>query len=210
MPFQPTVAQIRFTNIITCLNAVVTTLEVVSDGLKTPFLVPISNTIRSLLMDVPTVKRNKKDCTRMLEQIHELVYAIIHLHLKSETGGELPPHMLKNVRNFTQTLYKIHTFVEAQQEKSRLKQFLRQGEMSTLLKGCHTGLAQALEFFQVQGVDILRDVTKMRQDAQKTHQEVLDLIATLSDSGSSDGASSISSFFSTSQNRCVPELTIAD
>jgi hypothetical protein len=43
----------------------------------------------------------------------------------------------------------VHTFVEAQQNSSKLKIFFRQGEMSTLLKDCKTGLQQGLEIFQV-------------------------------------------------------------
>jgi hypothetical protein len=45
------------------------------------------------------------------------------------------------------TLHKVHTFVEAQQEKMGIKMFFRQGEMTTLLKNCTTGLEQALEVF---------------------------------------------------------------
>jgi hypothetical protein len=47
------------------------------------------------------------------------------------------------------TLHKIHTFVEAQQKGSTLKNFFQQGEMSTLLKDCKAGLQQGLEIFQV-------------------------------------------------------------
>jgi hypothetical protein len=47
------------------------------------------------------------------------------------------------------TLHKIHTFVEAQQDRSRIRQFFRQGEMSILLRDCNAGLRQALEAFQV-------------------------------------------------------------
>jgi hypothetical protein len=39
--------------------------------------------------------------------------------------------------------------VEAQQEKSRIKQLFRQGEISTLLKSCHSGLETALNVFEV-------------------------------------------------------------
>jgi hypothetical protein len=47
------------------------------------------------------------------------------------------------------TLHKIHTFVEAQQNSSKVKKFFRQGEMSTLLKDCKAGLQQGLDIFQV-------------------------------------------------------------
>jgi hypothetical protein len=49
MPSKSAITQIRLENIITCLNAAVTTVELVSKGLKTPFLEPIVNTVCSLL-----------------------------------------------------------------------------------------------------------------------------------------------------------------
>jgi hypothetical protein len=49
----------------------------------------------------------------------------------------------------SRTLHKIHTFVEAQQDGSKIKYLFRQGEMNTLLKACHTGLDTALEVFKV-------------------------------------------------------------
>ncbi|KAJ6579145.1 hypothetical protein DFH09DRAFT_1077440 [Mycena vulgaris] len=149
MPIQPTAAQIRLDNILTALSAAVATFEVVAASLKAPFLEPISNIMRSLLAIVQAVKKNNDDFTRMLEQIHELLYEIIRLHMAPDTGGELSPEMLNHLGKFTETLHKIHTFVEAQQEKSRIKKFFRQGEMSTLLKGCKTGLEEALETLKV-------------------------------------------------------------
>ncbi|KAJ6526167.1 hypothetical protein DFH09DRAFT_1286013 [Mycena vulgaris] len=149
MPVQPSAAQIRFNNILTALGVAVATFEVVADSFKAPFLQPIFNTMQSLLAAVQTVKKNKNDVTQMLEQIYELLYAIMHLHISSDTRGELAPDLLKHLGNFAQTLHKIYTFVEAQQEKSRIMQFFRQGEMGILLKACHHGLEQALEVFGV-------------------------------------------------------------
>jgi hypothetical protein len=88
--------------------------------------------------------------------------------------------------------------VEAQQERSRFKQFFRQAELSTLLKGCRVGLEEALAMFkvcfqrfpfndslsvplQVQSVNILSDVVQMQRLAERTHNEVLELIQALSD-----------------------------
>ncbi|KAJ6586328.1 hypothetical protein DFH09DRAFT_1432145 [Mycena vulgaris] len=180
MPLQSTLTQIRFENILTALNAAMATFKVVADSLETPFLKPISNTMQSLLNAVQTVKKRKDE--------------------SSDTGGELSLNMLKNLGQFTETLHKIHTFVEAQQEKSRIMHFFRQGEMSVLLKGCHLGLEQALEVFKVQDANLSRDVSNMQEYASKTHQEVLDLISSLLDGRSSDSASSISRVFSTSKN----------
>ncbi|KAJ7476567.1 hypothetical protein FB451DRAFT_245548, partial [Mycena latifolia] len=200
MPLQPTTAQIRFDNIVICLTTAVTTLEVVSASLKTPFLGAISNTVRSLLSVVQTVKRNKDDCTQLLEQIYALLYGIIRLHTNLESGTELSPNMLENLGKFTDTLHKIHTFVEAQQDKNKIKQLFRHGELSTLLKSCKVGLEQALAVFKLQGVGVLTDMSEMQQYAQKRHQEIVELISALSDEGSPDDGSSISGVFSSNHN----------
>lgn len=62
------------------------------------------------------------------------------------------------------TLLKIHTFIEAQQEQSKIRQFFRQGEMSTLLKTCNTGLEGALEVFKVVNTVGLLPVAKKNAD----------------------------------------------
>ncbi|KAJ7018862.1 hypothetical protein C8F04DRAFT_359101 [Mycena alexandri] len=104
MPTPVTATQSRLINIATCVSTAVDTLELVFDTLKTPFLNAISSTSRSILKSVETVKQNKADCIQLLEQTHQLLYAIIALHLKSDTGGELPPIVLDHVGSFTETL----------------------------------------------------------------------------------------------------------
>ncbi|KAJ7482714.1 hypothetical protein FB451DRAFT_1442342 [Mycena latifolia] len=114
------------------------------------------------------------------------------------------------------TLHKIHTLIEAEGEKSIIKQFFRQVEMRILLKACHMGLEQALQVFkassqqllalsfstrafQIQGVTVLSNVADMQQHAQRKHQEVLELISALSEEGS-DSGSLISRVSSSSHN----------
>jgi hypothetical protein len=49
MPSPSVITQIRLDNIIICLNAAVSTVEVISQWLDTPFLGPIVTTMWSLL-----------------------------------------------------------------------------------------------------------------------------------------------------------------
>jgi hypothetical protein len=101
-----------------------------------------------------------------LEQTHKLLNAIINLHIMSDTGGDLPPSVLNHLGKFTEfsscttlydcylpllfrTLHKIHTFVEAQQNGSKIKNFFHQGETNILLKDCNAGLQLGVVFFQV-------------------------------------------------------------
>ncbi|KAJ6488717.1 hypothetical protein DFH09DRAFT_1105573 [Mycena vulgaris] len=103
MPLQSSLAQTQFTNISAALSGALATLAVISTSFKTPFLEPISNTMRSLLTVVQTVKKNRDECAMMLEHLHELLYAIIRLYVTSDaTGGELSPTMLSNLGRFTE------------------------------------------------------------------------------------------------------------
>jgi hypothetical protein len=112
------------------------------------------------------VKKNKHECIQLMEPIHQVLYAIIDLHIKSETPGSLPPTTLHHIGEFTEqasmhldlihvtdgisrTIHKIHVFVEEQQDGSWIKKLLRQSEISTLLKDCHAGVQQAVEVFKV-------------------------------------------------------------
>ncbi|KAJ7849046.1 hypothetical protein B0H13DRAFT_1906402 [Mycena leptocephala] len=194
---QPTVTQIRLNNITTCLTITANTLEILVGSLKSPFLEAISMTTQSLLKNMElqqTVKQNKNECTQLLEQTYELLNAILMVHITSDMGGELPPSVLKHIGKFMETLHKIHTFVEAQQKGSTLKNFFRQGEMSTLLKDCKAGLRQGYEIFQITMVNHIKDIAEMQEDADKRHKEVLDMIEAMSDATSSDGASSVQEF----------------
>ncbi|KAJ7131512.1 hypothetical protein C8R43DRAFT_1110723 [Mycena crocata] len=100
--------------------------------------------------------------------------------------------MLGNLlRHFSRSMH----FVEAQQEKSRIRQFFRQGEMNRLLSECKTGLQQALDVFKVEGVGLLNNVAEMQRYTQQKHNEVLELLEALSEATTSDKASSINQIF---------------
>jgi hypothetical protein len=174
MPPQPTSTHTRLKGITTCLNITADTLETLASDLNMPLLAPICTTIQSLLKClevtriiklanhceshtiIQTVKQNKNDCADLMEKTHNLLNAIIIVHITSDTGGELAPIVLKHIGKFTEyltwlleslvrltlfrTLRKIHTFVEAQQKGSKIKKFFRQGEIHTLLNDCNAGL----------------------------------------------------------------------
>ncbi|KAJ7731750.1 P-loop containing nucleoside triphosphate hydrolase protein [Mycena metata] len=193
MPHQPTITQLRLNNISKCVAITANTFDVLMDTLKISGLEAISNTVQSLLKLVQTVKQDKNKCAELMECTHALLNAIITVYMKSDTGGELPPKTLNQIATFTETLHKIHTFVEAQQSGSKIKKFFQQGELAALLKDCKAGLERAFDFFNIKTVDIMTDVREMQDQAQLRHQEILDMIETLS---SSDSASSISNVYS--------------
>ncbi|KAJ7746060.1 hypothetical protein B0H16DRAFT_1855454 [Mycena metata] len=186
MSHQPTIPKIRLNHISTCLTITGSSLQLLVDTFKTSGLEAILNTIESLVKLAETIKQNKNSCNELMEQAHRVLIAITGLYVKSDTGGEMAPSVLNHLANFTQTLHKIHTFVEAQQGRSK-------GEMGALLRGCKAELQQAFDFFQI--TNIITGVKEMQEHVQARHQEVLNIIETLS---ISDSASSISQVYSNS------------
>ncbi|KAJ6533275.1 hypothetical protein DFH09DRAFT_1284454 [Mycena vulgaris] len=200
MPPQPIATEIRVNNILKCFTIAVDTLKVLANSFKTPFLEPISNTAKSLLTAMQTVKQNKSDCAQLLEQTYGLLYAIISLHTMPETAPDLSPSMLNHLGKFTDTLYKIHTFVEAQQDESKIRHFFHQGAMTKLLKDCNMGLQEAVDHFKYQDINLLTEVGIMQKFAEDRHQEVLGLIDALSDGTTSDKGSLTTRVLSSSYN----------
>ncbi|KAJ7888425.1 P-loop containing nucleoside triphosphate hydrolase protein, partial [Mycena olivaceomarginata] len=195
---QPAVIQVRLNAVTTSLTITANTLEVLADTLDTPFLGAIVNTTQAVLKNVETVKQNKDDCVELLEQTHKVLTVIIVLYIKSETGVELPPSVLDHIGKFTQILHKIYTFIEAHQKGGKIRAFFHQSESSALLKECKVGLQQGLEFFQIESAMISPSLADMEKDAQKRHQEVLDMIETLSENTVSEQGSMISRPYSQS------------
>ncbi|KAJ7440871.1 hypothetical protein FB451DRAFT_1442779 [Mycena latifolia] len=211
MSRQPSVTEIRLNNIISCLTPTLALLDELGDTFGTPFVPAISNTTLSLISALQNVKRNKDDCIQLLENVYQLLYVIINLHIKSETKGSLDPATLDHVGKFTdglRTLHKIHTFVEAQQDRRKIMHFFRQIETKTFLGECRAGLQQALEVFKTEtGVTALGSITEMQEEAERMHTEVLELISTLSDGTTSDRSSSVKFYGPQLNETKVPPLS---
>ncbi|KAJ7366052.1 hypothetical protein DFH08DRAFT_948115 [Mycena albidolilacea] len=103
MPRQPT-AEIRLRNVIECLERLVPFLNELNFAFGTPFLIAISNTILSLITAVQTAKKRKDECIQFMEHIHQVVYAVINLHTKSEIPGRLELATLDHLKRFTECL----------------------------------------------------------------------------------------------------------
>ncbi|KAJ6603298.1 hypothetical protein DFH09DRAFT_1458693 [Mycena vulgaris] len=201
-PHQASVSSLCLDNLVVCFPPVIKLLTELDNASGSSFLEPISNTALSLISSVQTMKRNKDECIELLEHIHKILCAIITLHVKSETAGILSPTDLSHVAKFAVTLHKIHTFTEAQKDGNRLKHFFRQNEMSILLRDCRTEVQEALEVFQIQGgLSILADITEIRGKTQQMHNELLELISSLSDDATSDRSYSMYVSLNDSQNR---------
>ncbi|KAJ7822920.1 hypothetical protein B0H14DRAFT_3146213 [Mycena olivaceomarginata] len=131
-----------------------------------------------------------------MENIHPVLYAIINLHLKAETVESLSPELLDNIGKFMETLHTIYTFLEGQQDRNRIKYLFRNNEVQKLFRDCHAGLDQAVEVFEVTTRPLwVNDIDVMKKTAQLMHEELFELIQTLSDSSTNSNRSSFNLIF---------------
>ncbi|KAJ7330412.1 hypothetical protein DFH08DRAFT_940328 [Mycena albidolilacea] len=192
MPRQSTLTEIRVTYIVECLTPALTLLKELNEAFGPPFIQPIANTIESLISMAPSVKHNKSECAQLMENIHPVLHEIISLYLKSETVESLAPAVLDNIGKFMETLHKIYTFLKVQQDRNKLKHLLRHNEMQNLLQSCHAGLAQAAEVFEITtGPATTSEIDAIKEATQLMHEELLELIQTLSDGDTTSTRSSV-------------------
>ncbi|KAJ7488020.1 P-loop containing nucleoside triphosphate hydrolase protein, partial [Mycena latifolia] len=198
-PLQRDAMESRLNTIVAYLTPAVTLLNELHDTFGTPFILAISNSTLALITAVQSVKRNREECIQLMENIHDLLYTIVNIHIKSTTTGSLPPAILHHLGIFSETLHKIHAFVESSQGGNMIKHFFRQGEMNTLLENCRIGLHQALKVFKIEaGVAFFDSITELEERTQTMHKDLLELIA--SDGTVSDRSSSMYHTINGSEN----------
>ncbi|KAJ7092228.1 hypothetical protein C8R44DRAFT_750341 [Mycena epipterygia] len=207
--------EIGLNSVISCLHPAVALLNQIHDAFGPPFLPAISNTAVALITGVQNAKKNKKECARLLEDVNVLLHTLIVLFVNAEPVGIPTPALLVDIGKFTHTMHQVHTFVEAQQERNRIHQFFRQSEMGTLLKDCRAGLEQALNVFRASlffpvsanqlkcnqihtGVTLFNKIEEMQMETHRMHNELLEVISMLSDTTTTDRASSHQIYHSTS------------
>ncbi|KAJ7155780.1 hypothetical protein C8R46DRAFT_1196518 [Mycena filopes] len=190
MPYPHTTAKSRVDSITAYLTPALTLLDDLNDAFGLSYAQPIIKTTYALIAGLQNVKRNKDECFQLVESIHQILYPIIQLHLRSDTLGPSPLVVLDTIGEFTETLHKIYMFIQIQQDGNKIKQFFHQAQANKLLKDCQARLDQAIEVFKVQA------------EVDNMHKELLELISAMSDT---DGTMSDRSSFSLSKEILAQE-----
>ncbi|KAJ7142703.1 hypothetical protein C8R44DRAFT_726033 [Mycena epipterygia] len=189
MPLQTIVTQTRLDNMIAGLTPIISLLNEFSDAFGSPFIPAISNTTLSLITLVQfqsylvcqNVKKNKEQCIQLMENIHQVLYTVINLLIKSGTGLSLSPAILHNFGKLTETLHQVYAFMEAQHDGNKIKHFFCQR------------LQQAVDVLKMEGsISLHGRVIEMQKETERIHKELLESISTSSDATISDSSNSIS------------------
>ncbi|KAJ7117472.1 hypothetical protein C8R44DRAFT_790792 [Mycena epipterygia] len=162
---QRSVTQSRLNNIAEYLTVAAAALQQFSDARRSACLNTISSIILSLATLAQTVKRNGAECIQLMEGVHTLVYALVRLLMKSN-GGALPPRIF-DTGKVTETLQKIHLFVEGQQDQRNI----RNNGPTPVLDDCKVGLQEAFSAFE--------DPSCIQISSQRAHEELLQFVPAL-------------------------------
>ncbi|KAJ7503644.1 hypothetical protein B0H11DRAFT_1983671 [Mycena galericulata] len=181
-------------NVLRYATVAASTLRDIAQSAPIPFLQTIAAVSLSILTIAESVKSNKEQCMRMVSQIDELLSVLLHLCVKSDSAGDtLSPATLHNIGKFADTLQKIHSFIEAQQKNSKFRRFFRQSENTAQLEVCNAGLRHALDLFGVRNSLVATtELADIREQAEKRHEELVQLFTGKSEVMESDAVSEIS------------------
>ncbi|KAF7311815.1 ATPase-AAA-core domain-containing protein [Mycena indigotica] len=183
----PAARTVPFDSALRHVAATADVLDVLGKNVGTPFLDVICVTMKAVVSSAQNIKRNKSECAELLERTHQLLQAILALHIypntidpvsKSEgyAAPVLSPVALEQLGRLVETLHKVHHFLEAQHDRARFRQIFRTNETQNLLKDCRAGLQHAVEFFLLERTTLLGDVANLDSAAEAEHEEVMRLL----------------------------------
>ncbi|KAJ6623767.1 hypothetical protein B0H10DRAFT_2213432 [Mycena sp. CBHHK59/15] len=165
-------------NVLQSATVAAGALRDISGSSQVPFLHIVSAICFVILSNVQAVKVNKQGCLQMVEQINELLWAIVDLCaiLHSASSSQIVPNV---PRIFDlQNASKIHSYVEGQLKMGKIKWFFRQGENSQQLDECETGLQHAVELFSVQtGATTMAGLAELQKGEEARYNALLELVS---------------------------------
>ncbi|KAJ6533298.1 hypothetical protein DFH09DRAFT_1284466 [Mycena vulgaris] len=134
---------------------------------------------------VQTARINKRQCARMVDNVHQLLCTLTLLFLCS--GSALTPKLLGEIGRVVQNLHKFYACLRSQQELGKIKRFFKQSEVTAQLEACEVELRGLLESFKLQSDSFLATaVADLDAQTQDRHQQFLELLASQSSSQYSD------------------------
>ncbi|KAJ7187476.1 hypothetical protein GGX14DRAFT_611402 [Mycena pura] len=184
----------RLDKLVQYTTVTATTVSDIAGNANVPFLEAAATGTTAILNTVQAYRdrSNEEQVTTMLEQIHEVLCAIIHLYVDCQTDGVLPPALSYDIVKFTETQQKIYGFMKSQQGIGKIKKFFKQFDPATQLKVCQEELQGSLAQFRLQTSGIaINKAAEMQKDAQRQHEELLAFLADHPDLTNSDLSSSV-------------------
>ncbi|KAJ7257706.1 hypothetical protein C8J57DRAFT_1647405 [Mycena rebaudengoi] len=180
----------RIQDVLQFVTDTATAVRNISVAATVPFLGGAATMTLSI---VETLKSSEDEATEIMEQIHEILAAVIVVYETTKVDGVLPPAILSEIAKFVETLRKIHVYFKAKQGMGRLKRLLNLTESGNEVKACKAELEYTLDTFRLQTrMSAASAIFLMRKDIRQMHQELIEFIAAHPSITHSDSSSEVS------------------
>ncbi|KAJ7478635.1 hypothetical protein B0H11DRAFT_1280095 [Mycena galericulata] len=149
-------------------------LRDIAENSNVSYLKPVAG-ISALILDiVDSVKTNREQCLLMVEQIYEIVCAIINI-CENTTG--LSSAMLRSLSTLIEALQKVHSCIRNQLDRSLMKRIVRHIENTQQLDECKAALQHSMDVFGVQ-TSLLNSasVAEFHAKTVERHEKLLDIL----------------------------------
>ncbi|KAJ7769444.1 hypothetical protein B0H16DRAFT_1881966 [Mycena metata] len=178
--------QPRLKDLIEYTSFAASTIKQLSRQAQAPYLLQVA-ALTSIILEFAKVYKIKEQMFQMIEQVHEILCAIISLYSGMSMGRSLPPALLAK---FTETLQKIYTLMKQQRDAGKIKQLFKYSDTASQLNACAVYLQDAAAAFRVQtGISTLHSMGEIQKSAQQQHEALIALLAAHPDMDSTDFSS---------------------
>ncbi|KAJ7115341.1 hypothetical protein C8R44DRAFT_928388 [Mycena epipterygia] len=116
---------------------------------KVPFLGQAASLSLSIVELINTMKSSQDENIELVQQIQELMSAVLSVYETTHIDGILPPAILYDIGKFSEVLSGIYSCLKAQKGIGKLTQFLKLSENEARLRSCKAELQYALDTFRV-------------------------------------------------------------
>ncbi|KAJ7046392.1 hypothetical protein C8F04DRAFT_1064144 [Mycena alexandri] len=180
----------KLADLIEYTSFAASTLGEIARSAQIPFLLTAASLSSMILDFVRASRTTKQHSIQMVEQIHEILFAIISLYSETVVARILPPSLLHDISKFTETLQKIYSFMQAQQGMGKIKQLLNHTDSTLQLDAYRAGLQDAMHALRIQtGISTVSGMAQAQKDVQQQHEDLMELLAAHPDIASSDSTS---------------------
>ncbi|KAJ7792329.1 hypothetical protein B0H14DRAFT_2623957, partial [Mycena olivaceomarginata] len=174
-------------------------LQDVAAATHIPFLNNVCTLSLAIIPIVQDTKFQKEQCLRIVEEMHQLLCAVMNLCIHSDDIRS--PQMLNHIAQWASTLLKFQSCLRAQQELGTIKRLFKKSETAAQLDTCEREMRATLETFTAEandkvgkmnnGVGITSALVEFRTNIERRHQELLELISLQSESFDSESSEGI-------------------
>ncbi|KAJ7480777.1 hypothetical protein FB451DRAFT_1556305, partial [Mycena latifolia] len=95
---------------------------------KVPFLGLAASSSLSIMEKIKAMNSSKNEYIELVEQIHELMSAVLTVYQTTQIDGILPPAVLHDISKFAECLNNIDSCLKAQQGFGRIRRLLKVSE----------------------------------------------------------------------------------